>query len=380
MIKKKPKNALFVITDLQVGGAQKLLVELVNRFDLSRVKPTIVSLDSHVPLAPTIAAERAGLHIFPRRWRYDLSPVARIQALLGTQKFDVVVAFALFDYFFARLATWRMKNPPDIYIYIHSTVPPNRKRFVEYWLYSRLLGKKERIIAVCNTQADYWAKTYGISHQRFITIYGAIDTDHFSAAAPDLPAKDIRQVYGIPQAAKVVTLVAGMRAHKRQNDAIRALKIAQAALSDKIYLLLVGTGKPELEANLKTLAAELALSDQVIFCGVQSDVRPFYLAADLFTLTSDSVETFPLSALEAMAMGLPCVLTEVGGVKEMVQEGVNGYLVPPRNPQAIAAGWLQALEENTIWDKKQIRDIVVNHFAISNMVIAFSNTINNSRL
>jgi glycosyltransferase involved in cell wall biosynthesis len=105
----------------------------------------------------------------------------------------------------------------------------------------------------------------------------------------------------------------------------------------------------------------------------------YYKAASLFTLTSES-ETFSLAALEAMAFGLPAVLTNVGGAAEMVTDYHNGFLVPPRDPEKIADGWKKALSFS--FDSSVIRKQVVNNFSINQMVKnylqVFSNTTNQS--
>ena len=133
------------------------------------------------------------------------------------------------------------------------------------------------------------------------------------------------------------------------------------------YLVLVGNGPEKYKKQLQEMAYELGISKRVIFCGVQSEVKLFYAAADIFTLTSSS-ETFSVAALEAMSMGLPCVLTDVGGAREMVVEGMNGYLVEPQNPRRIAEGWLAAFKNKDNFDHEKIRNWVIEHFSLIDCV------------
>jgi glycosyltransferase involved in cell wall biosynthesis len=138
------------------------------------------------------------------------------------------------------------------------------------------------------------------------------------------------------------------------------------------YLLLVGAGDAQREKSLRSLAAGLEVADHVRFCGMQAYVRPFYWMADAFTLSSDRVETFSLAALEAMSTGLPCILTDVGGACEMIIEGVNGLLVPPRNPPLLARGWNRVIESRDSFKSDKIRRLVCDHFALDQCVAGYT--------
>jgi glycosyltransferase involved in cell wall biosynthesis len=138
------------------------------------------------------------------------------------------------------------------------------------------------------------------------------------------------------------------------------------------YLLLVGGGDVQREKSLRSLAAGLKVADQVRFCGMQADVRPFYWIADAFTLSSDRVETFSLAALEAMSTGLPCILTDVGGAREMIVEGMNGCVVPPRNPPLLARGWNRVMETQDSFKPDEIRGFVCERFTLDQCVAGYT--------
>jgi glycosyltransferase involved in cell wall biosynthesis len=89
--------------------------------------------------------------------------------------------------------------------------------------------------------------------------------------------------------------------------------------------VLVGGGF--LESELRGKVRDLRLEDVVLFAGETSDVRPFLAAADVFVLPSER-EGLPLVILEAMALGLPCIAAEAGGNREVIEDGVNGFVVP----------------------------------------------------
>ena len=106
---------------------------------------------------------------------------------------------------------------------------------------------------------------------------------------------------------------------------VRLLNVLKAG-GIEAYLLLVGEG-PE-EARLKQLANTLGVSKSVRYLGLLDDIRPVMLAMDIFILPSRAVETFSNAALEAMAMGKPVVLSNIGGASEMIVHGTSGMLFP----------------------------------------------------
>jgi len=130
-------------------------------------------------------------------------------------------------------------------------------------------------------------------------------------------------------------LVAAGRLHEQKRfdvllEAFRSvLRGAPAA-----RLAIVGTGK--LRGALEEQARALEVAGRVTFAGFRTDMPAVLAAADLFVMSSDD-EGLPMVVLEAMASGLPVVATEVGALRDLVEEGVHGRLVPPRDPGALAA-------------------------------------------
>lgn len=348
-----------------------MLVNLVGRLRRDRFDSTVVSLHEDNPLAAAVTAAGIPVVVLRRRWRFDLGPARRIARLMAERRTGAVLCFGMYEFFFLRLALWSRPARPRIVVSIHSTGWTERWRHVQHWVYARMLGGSETIAAVCRAQVDYWTHTYRIPRQRFVVVYNGIDTERFAPSGRPEVRREVRRRWGIPEDAHVVLQVASLSPYKRHEDALEALQRLRSRLAPRAcYLMLVGTGPPERAASLRRMAAALGIESQVVFCGVHADVRPFHEAADLFTLTSAWAETFSVAALEAMAMGLPVVLTDVGGAREMVEEGVNGFLVPRLDPEAIAARWFEVLCESSL-DAVAIRRRVVERFDIGNCVRAY---------
>src|SRR5688572_6041663 len=131
--------------------------------------------------------------------------------------------------------------------------------------------------------------------------------------------------------------------------------------------LMIGDG--DMRAAVEARARELGVAGDVAITGFQPDVRPYVAACDTMVLCSTSVETFSLAALEAMAMGKPVVLSELGGAAEMVFPGWNGYLFPPGDGNALA-GHLEVLAEPAVSARmgRNARRVVESLFAEGKMI------------
>lgn len=151
-------------------------------------------------------------------------------------------------------------------------------------------------------------------------LYNGIDEVFFS---PSHKREEIRRVLGIPLGAFVVVAVGSLTEKKGHRYLLEACKQLPG-----MYLLIVGDGYLRLEL-------EKYASDHIRFLGVRSDIRDLYAASDAVVLPS-LWEGMPNVILEALASGLPVVATNVGGVSEVVNDGENGFLVPTRDPVALA--------------------------------------------
>ncbi|WP_313461282.1 glycosyltransferase, partial [Achromobacter sp.] len=144
----------------------------------------------------------------------------------------------------------------------------------------------------------------------------------------------VRRELGLPPDALVVGCVAVMRAEKGHGDLIDAFHQVSVRYPSA-HLVLVGDGMPLFD-QLRAKASALGLADRVHFTGRRQDIGNVLTALDVFALPTHR-EALGTVFIEAAAMGVPVIGTEVGGVPETMQPGVTGLLVPPRDPAALAA-------------------------------------------
>lgn len=139
---------------------------------------------------------------------------------------------------------------------------------------------------------------------------------------------------------RILVHLSNFRPVKRVPDVISIFSLVRAALPSK--LLMIGDGPDRTVAEW--MAREKGLSDHVLFLGKQNQVHELINCADLLLMPSE-MESFGLVALEAMACGVPCVGSRVGGVPEVVRDGIDGYLAPPGDIQAMAARAVEILSD-----------------------------------
>lgn len=362
----------FVIHGLVMGGAEKFLIGLINEFDKKGIHTYLILLSDDNRLLSALNS-RTEVVVIKRNNRFDLFVSFRIKRFIQGQSITKVFCVNTYSFFLTRL-TYLFDAGTKFYLSLHSTIPASRKVYLQNLVYFRFVGKSDTLIYLCDSQRDYIQKKYIHRDSSSLTIHNGIDTRFFDPSLfQDFDRNLLKQNLHIPTNEPIVLQVARLHPEKGYKDSISALVLLHSNHHVKAHLVIVGGGSASYFNELRSFVSLHSLSDYVHFVGEQQDVRPFLCIADIFTLTSFGTETFSLAALEAMAFGVPCSLTNIGGASDMIIEGVNGLLSIPRNPASIAQGW------NTIFSadlsKTIIRDIVLKRFDSNTMFDAYSRCI-----
>ena len=211
----------------------------------------------------------------------------------------------------------------------------------------------DRIIAQCPAERAELVEDYGANGRKIALIPSAVDVEMFRPA----PRLEARRRIGLDGSGPVIAYVGRMLPRKDVRTVVRALAALRNAARTaddpgaRARLLIVGgeTADPDPVATpeigvLQRLAAELDVSDQVIFTGArQRDQLRYYYGASDVVVTTPWYEPFGLTPLEAMACGRPVIGARVGGIAYTVVDGETGYLAPPRDPAALAGRIRQLL-------------------------------------
>lgn len=185
---------------------------------------------------------------------------------------------------------------------------------------------------ICNSRMvrDDIARRFPAAAGKLHVIYNGVDLDHFHPGLRDEHRSRVRAELGIEGNRPVVLFVGSGFERK----GVPALLRAVALMKRKNAVLLV-VGRDRKEKDMRTLTADLGIADRVRFLGAQKDVRAYYGAADCFALPT-IYDPMPNAVLEALACGLPAVVTTTCGAAGLIRPGVNGYVCEARDAAALA--------------------------------------------
>jgi glycosyltransferase involved in cell wall biosynthesis len=177
----------------------------------------------------------------------------------------------------------------------------------------------------------------GVPAERTVTVHEGIDVDHVLAAPP----VNVHEAFWLPHNSPVVGSVAALVPHKGQRYLVDAAHLVVREVPDARFIIL---GEGELREHLEKQVHEHHLEKHVLLPGFRTDVLGCIKAFDLFVMSSVT-EGLGTSLLDAMACARPIVATRAGGIPEIVEDGVNGVLVAPRDAPALAAAIVRALKD-----------------------------------
>lgn len=331
-----PSTVAFIIPTMRRGGAERQTLAVMRRLDPTKWRPLLVTLDGRGPFFDAAVDDGIESVCLGVRGKLAVLPLVRLVRFLGTTCPKVVVTSGFSATTLGRIAAILVRTPV-ILVAEHSTGDFGRGLWART-VDASLAPFTSAFIAVCRSQLDYLWSQKGTPCRKTVVIYNGVETEDRS----DSTRLTARRALGLSNDDFVVGIVATMRPEKDHATFMRAAAALSSEVSSARFVV-VGDGP--LRKQVERISADLGLNDSVVFTGDRDDVMSLLPAFDVFTLSSYTVETFPMSALEAMLCGVPVVATNVGGLPEMVREGREGLLVAPRSPEPLAAAWKRLADD-----------------------------------
>ena len=330
-----PRRILILIKGLGRGGAEQILASAAPHLDRSRFDYEVAYL---LPWKDALVKDLndAGVPTRCLDGAEGVAWVGRLRRLVKDERFDLVHAHSPVAASAARVAL--IGGPPIVYTE-HNVW--ERYHRATYWSNLLTFGRNRHVFAVSDHVRDsirYPGVMARFGRPVAETLYHGLDRSSIETWAG---RNGVREELHIAPDAPVVGTVANFKSHKRLDQLLRAAILVRRYVPD-VRFVLVGQGP--LEPQLRQLAHTLHLDDTVVFAGFREDAPRVCSTFDVFALSSEH-EGLSIALIEALALGKPAVVTDVGGLTEVIEDERQGYIVPVGQPLIFGDRIVRLLED-----------------------------------
>jgi glycosyltransferase involved in cell wall biosynthesis/SAM-dependent methyltransferase len=331
----------FLIRDLRGGGSARQLVELVKGLDKSKFEVTVITFHGggalHLEVESVEGVDCIDLRKL-NRWEFigfcrrliAAAQNVRPRVMVGYSPDANLLSLLLRLYLRSGKVIWTIANAsPDVRLLSWLA------RFV-YWAQGALSRFPDQYISNSRAGSEHYVGS-GFDPTKMNVIYNGFDTERFR---PNIDGAGVRAQWRVRQSETLIGIVGRLYPVKDHATFCRAASLL-VQKREGIRFVCVGDGPAGYREEIEQLCQELGLEEVVVWAGERTDMPAVYNSFDLYSSSSDS-EGLPNALGEAMACGVPCVATGVGDSAFLL--GETGIIVPPRDPQALAAAWYTMLE------------------------------------
>jgi len=337
----KKIKVLFTIGNLNIGGAEKLVINQIKNIDKDKFEPHLCTLfptDQNNYSKVFSDLTEITYHEFLFKGPWDIISWIKVFLMMRREKFDILCCHLFESNFIIRLLNIFI-GVKAVFIFEHNIYWQK-----QWWkiLTDRMLAKKTSKIFV-DSQAilDFTSKQEKIDKEKFTILPYPIELTEHKKIDPAELKKDLN----LPVDSFVIGTVARFVKQKGLTYLIKAAaKILQDINRSDVYFLIVGYGP--MEAELKKLVDDLNIKSKVIISSAK-DIRDVLAILDIYAISS-VWEGQPIAMLEAMAAGCPIVATKVGGIPEIIVDGQNGLLAEPKDEDSLAKKISKLVKNNKL--------------------------------
>ncbi|WP_026840899.1 glycosyltransferase [Citrifermentans bremense] len=360
-----PKVMHVVLSLSAGGGAESLVRDLMHGQALVAERPVVCCLQLVGALGRQLQDEGFSVYCRSKKDGVDLSAIGWLAGVMRRERVEVVHAHQYTPMFYAVPAAFLAGGAKVIYTE-HGRLYPDLRSWKRALLNPFLALGIEQIISISEGTKKAMAEIDNFSEAKIAVIHNGIKP-------PEPCPVDLRQKrseLGIPEGCRVIGSAARLEEVKNLPMMLHAFRLIQA---EKPGTLLLVAGRGSQEQNLKALARELGIEEQVRFLGLRSDLPDLYRLMEVFLLSSYS-EGISLTLLESMSAGVPPVVTGVGGNPEVVVDGACGYVVPLGDHEAMAGRVLSLLDDEPLCRRFSVsaRERVLAEFGFDKMLDAYN--------
>jgi glycosyltransferase involved in cell wall biosynthesis len=319
-------RVLFMLVQLDAGGSERVVLDLVRGLDRDRFDPYVVAFKGGV-LESELCELCVNVFLIDKKHGFDLSAMRQVARIIRENRIAVVNAHHYMPFFYSFLGA-RLLNRRKL-IYTEHSVPEveiivSGKHEA---IFRHLLAHLDAVVGVSRAVTERFKMHYPRHADKFRTILNGVDLTRFGLTGN---RDAIRTELALSSEHFVVGIVANFRRVKNHACLVRAVARLKDSLP-QLRVVIVGTGFPDdqenSEAEVRSLIRQLDVEKMFILVGQRHDVPRLLAALDLFCLPSFS-EGLPVSLLEAMACGLPVIGSDVSGIVEVIRDRETGLLFP----------------------------------------------------
>jgi glycosyltransferase involved in cell wall biosynthesis len=362
-------SLVLVARKLDQGGAERQLVALAKGLKERGRDIQVVLFYSGGAYDVELAAAGVPVHFVGKRGRWDaIGFLVRLALVLRRLRPVAIYSFLDLPNILSALLRPAMGSPRLIW-----SIRAAGMEMRHYDWLNRLIPRLEAGLSraanviVANSHAGAaWAVSRGFPAARIAVVDNGIDTARFH---PDAKGRtEVRGEWPVSADQRLIGLVARLDAMKDHGNFLQACALL-AVHRDDLRFVCVGGGSSSYRAELEALAERMGIADRLIWAGARQDMLAVYCALDIACSSSAFGEGFSNAVGEAMACGVPCVVTDVGDSARIV--GEVGEVAPPRDSDALAAAIGRMLDrlEGDANIGRQARDRVVAEYSLERMVL-----------
>lgn len=360
-------RVLHLIHNLEAGGTELQAVELISRLDEKRFESQLAVLRWRGPLRQRIVTRFPYVPEFPLNGFFNANAIKQILRLREMMIEKRIAILHAHDFYSGAMGVTaaRLGGVKVIAAQRHLRLSDRR---IHDWGTRYIHKLANRVLVNAEGIRDYILKMGSVAPGKIVVVHNGLDAPADTRALRERRRVELLAELGLGADVKIVGSVARLNLVKGHRYLLEAAANVMKA-DARVHLVLVGDG--DLRDEIEAQAARLGIGARTRLLGHREDSAQLAAAFDVAVLASLS-EGLPNAVMEAMAAGAPVVATAVGGVPELIEDGVTGFLVPPANPGAMAERIEYALSHADLTGLIAMRGrrLVSERFGMERMVAA----------